>query len=67
MLREGLRGFQVRNNISHIASDAPVVVECQPAITRSLPVISYYLEQGGEAFMRGVFKNQTVLSAGLKT
>ena len=30
-------------------------------------VISYYLEQGGEAFMRGILKNQIVLSDGLKS
>lgn len=55
------------NNISHRASEAPAAEECQPAITRRLPVISYYLKQGGEAFIQGILKNQIVLSAGLKT
>lgn len=46
---------------------SPVVVECQAAVTRRSPVISCYLKQGGEALMRGIFKTQLALSAGLKT
>lgn len=39
-----------------------VVEECQHAITRRLPVISYYLKQGGEAFVRGIVKLNLAVS-----